>query len=90
MEQGNSAEGGAIDAAVELEVEVATTAKDGHGAVGELGFVEASFDNSLACLELLTQKAMASASDVLALEAVLPFASVRLLVESLFHLKSFS
>jgi hypothetical protein len=34
----------------------------------------------LVCVEFLTQKAMASASGVCALEAVLPFASVRLLV----------
>ena len=80
MEQGNSAEGGTIDAVVELEVEVTTAAKDGLGALGKFSFVEASVDNSLACLEFLTQKAMASASDVFGLEAVLPFASVRLLV----------
>jgi hypothetical protein len=90
VEQGNSAEGGAIDAVVELEVEVTAAAKDGLGAVGEFVFVEASVDDSLMRVEFLTQKAMASASGIFALEAVLPFASVRLLVYSLFHLKSFS
>ena len=80
MQQGNSAESGAIHAVVELEEEVTATAQDGLGAVGEFGFVEASADDSLVCIEFLTQKAMASASDVFALEAVLPFASVRLLV----------
>jgi hypothetical protein len=80
VQQGNSAEGGAIDAVVEFEVEVTAAAKDGLGAVGEFGFVEASVDDSLVCVEFLTQKAMASASDVFALEAVLLFASVRLLV----------
>ena len=80
MQQGNSAEGGAIDAVVELEVKITTAAKDGLGAVGEFGFVEASADDSLVSVEFLTQKAMASASDVFGLEAVLPFASVRLLV----------
>ena len=90
MQQGNSAEGGAIDAIVELEMEVTATAKDGLGAVGEFGFVEASANDSLVCVEFLTQNAMPSASDVFALETVLPFASVRLLVWSLFHLKSFS
>jgi hypothetical protein len=80
VKQGNAAEGGAIDAVVEFEVEVTATAKDGLGAVGEFGFVEASVDDSLACVEFLTQKAMAPASDVFALEAVLPSASIRLLV----------
>lgn len=77
MQQGNSAEGGAIDAVVELEVKVTAAAKDRLGAIGEFGFIEASVDDSLMCVEFLTQKAMASARDVLALEAVLPFASVR-------------
>src|ERR1035441_7692146 len=80
VQQGNSAKGGAIDAVVELEVEVTAAAKDGLGAVGEFGFVEPSADDSLVCVEFPTQKAMASASGVCALEAVLPFASVRLLV----------
>ena len=80
MQQGNSAESGAIDAVVELELEVTAAAKDGLGAVGEFGFVEASADESLVCVELLTQQAMASASDAFALEAVLLFVSVRLLV----------
>ena len=80
VEQGNSAKGGAIDTVVELEVEVTAAPKDGLGAIGEFGFVEPSVDDSLVCLEFLTQKAMAFASDVFALEAVLPLASVRLLV----------
>jgi hypothetical protein len=80
VEQGNSAEGGAINAIVEFEVEFAAAAQDGLGAIGEFGFVEASLDDSLVCVEFLTQKAMASASDIFALAAVLPFASVRLLV----------
>jgi hypothetical protein len=80
VKQGNAAEGGAIDAVVEFEVEVTATAQDGLGTIGELGFVEASLDDSLACLEFLTQKAMTSASGVFALAAVLPLASVRLLV----------
>ena len=80
MQQGNSAEGGAIDAIVELEVEVTAAAKDGLGAVGKFGFVEASADDSLVSVEFLTQKAMASASDAFALETVLPLVNVRFLV----------
>ena len=80
VKQGNAAEGGAIDAVVEFEVEVAAAAQNGLGAIGEFGFVEASLDDSLACLEFLAQKAMASASGVIALATVLPLASVRLLV----------
>jgi len=80
VKQGNAAEGGAIDAVVEFEVEVTATAQDGPGTIGELGFVEASLDNSLACPEFLTQKAMTFARGVFALAAVLPLASVRLLV----------
>src|ERR1019366_4031786 len=45
VEQGNATEGGAIDAVVEFEVEVAAAAKDGLGGVGEFGFVEASLDD---------------------------------------------
>ena len=55
VQQGNSAEGGAIDAVVELEVEVTAAAKDGLGAVGKFGFVEASVDASLVRVEFLTQ-----------------------------------
>ena len=55
VEQGNSAEGGAIDAVVDFEMEVTATAKDGLGAVGKFAFVEAPVDDSLACLEVLTQ-----------------------------------
>jgi hypothetical protein len=80
VEQGNAAEGGAIDAIIEIEVEVTAAAKDGLGAIGEFGFVEASLDASLACLEIVAQKAMASARGDFALAAVLPLASVRLLV----------
>jgi hypothetical protein len=81
VKQGNAAEGGAIDAVVEFKVEVAAAAQDGLGAIGEFGFVEASLDDSLACLEFFTQKAMASASGgVFALAAVLLLASVRLSV----------
>jgi len=69
---------------------VAIGSKDGLGAVGEFGFVEASANDSLERVEFLTQEAMTSASAVFALEAVLPFASVRVLVSLLFHLKSFS
>ena len=61
-------------------MEVTAAAKNGLGAIGKFGFVETSVDDSLACLEFLTQKAMASASGVFALAAVLPLASVRLLV----------
>jgi aminoglycoside phosphotransferase family enzyme len=80
VQQGNSTEGGAIDAVVELEVKVTAAAKDGLGTIGEFGFVEASLDESLPCLEFLTQKAMASARGVFALAAVLLLASVRLLL----------
>jgi hypothetical protein len=81
VKQGNAAEGGAIDAVVVFKVEVAATTQDGLGAIGEFGFVEASLDDSLACLELFTQKAMTSASGgVFALAAVLLLASVRLSV----------
>ena len=61
-------------------MEVTAAAKDGFGAVGKFGFVEPSVDDSLVRLKFLTQKAMAFASDVFALEAVMPLASVRLLV----------
>ena len=80
MEQRNATKGGAIDAVVKFEVEITAAAKDGLGAIGEFGFVEASLDDSLACLEFLTQKAMASARGVFLLAAVLLLASVRLLV----------
>jgi hypothetical protein len=55
VEQRNSAEGGAIDAVVEFEMEVTAAAKNGLGAIGKFGFVETSVDDSLACLEFLTQ-----------------------------------
>ena len=80
MEQRNATKGGAIDAVVKFEVEITAAAKDGLGAIGEFGFVEASLDDSLACSEFVAQMAMASASDVFALAAVLPLASVCLLV----------
>jgi hypothetical protein len=80
VKQGNAAEGGAIDAVVEFEVKIAAAAKDGLGTIGEFGFVEASLDDSLACPEFLTQKAMTFARGDFALAAVLPLASVRLLV----------
>jgi hypothetical protein len=80
VKQGNAAEGGAINTVIEFEVEVTATAQDGLGTIGEFGFVEASLDDSLTCLEFLPQKAMASARGVCALAAVLPLATVRLLV----------
>ena len=55
VEQRNAAAGGAINAVVEIEVEVTAAAQDGLGAIGEFGFVEALLDDSLACLKFLTQ-----------------------------------
>ena len=80
VKQGNAAESGAIDAVVEFEVKVTAAAKDRLGAVGQFGFVEALLDDSLACVEFLTETAMTFASGVLALTAVLPLASIRFLV----------
>ena len=74
-EQGNTAEGGAIDAIVEFEVEISTAAKDGLGEIGELGFVEASLDGAFASVEFLAEDAVALARGVFALAAVLPLAS---------------
>ena len=80
MEQGDAAEGGAIDALIEFEMKVAAAAKDGLGAIGEFGFVEASPDGAFARVEFLAEDAVAFARGVLAVAAVLPLASGGLLV----------
>jgi len=79
VEQRNAPKGGAIDAVIEFEMTVTATAKDGLGTIGEFGFVEAPPDLSLACAELVVQKAMAFARDAFALAADLTLAIFRLL-----------
>jgi len=80
VEQGDTAEGGAIDAFVEFEVEVAATVQDGRGGVREFGFVEASPDGAFASVEFFAEDAVAFARGVVAVEAFLPLASGGLLV----------
>jgi hypothetical protein len=53
VEQGDTAESGAIDAFVKFEVKVSTATKNRLGEIGEFAFVEASLDNSVACVEFL-------------------------------------
>jgi hypothetical protein len=53
VEQGDTAESGAIDPIVEFEVNVSAAAKDGPGEVGKFGFVETSQDTSFASFEFV-------------------------------------
>jgi hypothetical protein len=53
VEQRDTAESGAIDAFVKFEVNVSTAAKNRLGEIGKFAFVEASLDNSVACVEFL-------------------------------------
>ena len=62
VEQGNAAEGCAINALVEFELKVSTTAKDGFGEVGKFGFVETPPDASFAGVEFLAKEAVALAA----------------------------
>jgi hypothetical protein len=80
VEQRNAAESGAIAALIKFEVEVATAAQDGLGAVGEFGFVKAALDGLLACVEFVAKDAVAFARGGFALKAVLALASRGLLV----------
>jgi hypothetical protein len=75
VEQGDTAESGAIAAFVKFEVNVSTAAKNRPGEIGKFAFIEASLDNSVACVKFLAKAAMALACGGVALTAALALAS---------------
>ena len=75
VQQGDTAEGGALAAFVEIEAEVAAAAKDGLGEIGEFGFIEALLDEAFARVEFFAQDAVAFAGGSFAMAANLLLAS---------------
>jgi hypothetical protein len=74
-EQRDAAEGAAVNAVVEIEMEIATTAEDGLGGIGALGLVETAADEAFAGVELGAEAAVAFAGGGLAVQAALSLAS---------------